>query len=95
MLLVIAAAVVFGGTLAPLIADTLGLGTLSVGPPYFNPSFLVLDAAAAGAAVAWASTPAGGAGAWATPAPLLVHAGRGRGARAAALAFGVYAHGPC
>jgi cytochrome c-type biogenesis protein CcmF len=33
--------VVFGGTLAPLIADTLGLGTLSVGPPYFNPSFLV------------------------------------------------------
>jgi cytochrome c-type biogenesis protein CcmF len=41
LLLVIAAAVVFGGTLAPLIADTLHLGTLSVGPPYFNPSFLV------------------------------------------------------
>jgi len=41
ILLTIAAAVVFGGTLAPLIADTLGLGTLSVGPPYFNPSFLV------------------------------------------------------
>jgi cytochrome c-type biogenesis protein CcmF len=41
ILLVVAAAVVFGGTLAPLIADTLGLGTLSVGPPYFNPSFLV------------------------------------------------------
>ncbi|MGA2564442.1 MAG: heme lyase CcmF/NrfE family subunit, partial [Steroidobacteraceae bacterium] len=40
LLLVIAAAVVFGGTMAPLIADTLGLGTLSVGPPYFNPSFL-------------------------------------------------------
>ena len=36
-----AAAVVLGGTLAPLIADTFGLGTLSVGPPYFNPSFLV------------------------------------------------------
>jgi cytochrome c-type biogenesis protein CcmF len=33
--------VVLGGTLAPLIADTLGLGTLSVGPPYFNPAFLV------------------------------------------------------
>ncbi|MGH8253010.1 MAG: heme lyase CcmF/NrfE family subunit, partial [Steroidobacteraceae bacterium] len=41
ILLVVAAAVVFGGTLAPLIADTLHLGTLSVGPPYFNPSFLV------------------------------------------------------
>jgi cytochrome c-type biogenesis protein CcmF len=41
ILLTIAAAVVFGGTLAPLIADTVGLGTLSVGPPYFNPSFLV------------------------------------------------------
>jgi len=31
--------VVFGGTLAPLIAETLGLPTLSVGTPYFNPSF--------------------------------------------------------
>jgi cytochrome c-type biogenesis protein CcmF len=41
ILLVVAAAVVLGGTLAPLIADTFGLGTLSVGPPYFNPSFLV------------------------------------------------------
>ena len=30
--------VVFAGTLAPLISDTLGLGTVSVGPPYFNPS---------------------------------------------------------
>jgi cytochrome c-type biogenesis protein CcmF len=40
LLLVIAATVVFGGTMAPLIADTLHLGTLSVGPPYFNPSFL-------------------------------------------------------
>ncbi len=27
--------------MAPLIAQTLHLGTLSVGPPYFNPSFLV------------------------------------------------------
>jgi cytochrome c-type biogenesis protein CcmF len=41
ILLTIACAVVFGGTLAPLIADTLKLGALSVGPPYFNPSFLV------------------------------------------------------
>jgi cytochrome c-type biogenesis protein CcmF len=41
ILLVVAATVVLGGTLAPLIADTFGLGTLSVGPPYFNPSFMV------------------------------------------------------
>ena len=41
LLLVVATFVVLGGTLAPMISDTLGLGTLSVGPPYFNPSFLV------------------------------------------------------
>jgi len=41
ILLVVGAATVFGGTMAPLIADTLGLGTLSVGTPYFNPTFLV------------------------------------------------------
>ncbi|MBV9621461.1 MAG: heme lyase CcmF/NrfE family subunit, partial [Gammaproteobacteria bacterium] len=41
VLLVIAAATVFAGTLAPLISDALGLGTLSVGPPYFNPTFLL------------------------------------------------------
>ncbi len=39
ILLVIAAATVLGGTLAPLISDSLGLGTLSVGAPYFNPTF--------------------------------------------------------
>src|SRR5579871_5247736 len=41
VLLVIAAATVFAGTLAPLIADTLRLGALSVGPPYFRPTFLL------------------------------------------------------
>ncbi len=41
VLLVIAATVVFGGTLAPLISDALGLGTLSVGTQYFNPTFLL------------------------------------------------------
>jgi cytochrome c-type biogenesis protein CcmF len=41
VLLVTAAATVFAGTLAPLIADALKLGTLSVGPPYFNPTFLL------------------------------------------------------
>jgi cytochrome c-type biogenesis protein CcmF len=41
ILLVIAAATVLGGTLAPLISDSLGLGTLSVGTPYFNPTFML------------------------------------------------------
>jgi len=41
VLLVIAAGTVFAGTLAPLISDALKLGTLSVGPPYFNPTFLM------------------------------------------------------
>ena len=41
VLLVIAAATVFAGTLAPLVSDALKLGTLSVGAPYFNPTFLL------------------------------------------------------
>src|SRR6185437_10883758 len=41
ILLVIAAATVFAGTMAPLISDALGLGTLSVGGPYFNPTFML------------------------------------------------------
>jgi cytochrome c-type biogenesis protein CcmF len=41
ILLVVATLVVLGGTLAPLIAETLHLGTLSVGPPYFAPAFMV------------------------------------------------------
>src|SRR6202046_3588702 len=41
ILLVTAAATVFAGTMAPLISDSLGLGTLSVGAPYFNPTFLL------------------------------------------------------
>jgi cytochrome c-type biogenesis protein CcmF len=41
ILLVVAAATVFAGTLAPLISDSLGLGTLSVGTPYFNPTFML------------------------------------------------------
>ena len=41
ILLVIAAATVFAGTMAPLISDSLGLGTLSVGAPYFNPTFML------------------------------------------------------
>ena len=41
ILLVVATAVVFGGTMAPFISDLMGLGTLSVGSPYFNPMFLL------------------------------------------------------
>ena len=41
VLLVIAAATVLAGTLAPLISDALKLGTVSVGPPYFNPTFML------------------------------------------------------
>ena len=41
ILLVVAAASVLGGTLAPLIADTFGQPSLSVGPPYFRPTFLL------------------------------------------------------
>jgi len=41
ILLVVACATVLGGTLAPLIADTLGQTALSVGPPYFRPTFLL------------------------------------------------------
>ncbi len=41
ILLVIATGVVFGGTMAPFISDLLGLGTLSVGAPYFNPTFVL------------------------------------------------------
>ncbi|GAC1695961.1 MAG: heme lyase CcmF/NrfE family subunit [Steroidobacteraceae bacterium] len=41
VLLITAATTVFAGTMAPLISDALGLGTMSVGPPYFNPTFLL------------------------------------------------------
>src|SRR5690606_29115589 len=42
VLLVVAAASVMLGTLYPLIIDALGLGKLSVGPPYFEAVFLPL-----------------------------------------------------
>ena len=40
VLLVVALATVLMGTLAPLILDALGLGKISVGPPYFNTVFV-------------------------------------------------------
>ena len=41
VLLVIATGVVLLGTLAPLIVEALGLGEISVGPPYFDLMFLL------------------------------------------------------
>ena len=41
VLLVIATGVVLLGTLAPLIVEALGLGKISVGPPYFELMFLL------------------------------------------------------
>ena len=43
-LLVVAAATVLLGTLYPLMIDALGLGKISVGPPYFNSVFIPLTA---------------------------------------------------
>jgi cytochrome c-type biogenesis protein CcmF len=46
VLLVVAAASVLLGTLYPLIIDSLNLGKISVGPPYFNTVFVPLMAPA-------------------------------------------------
>ena len=42
ILLVVAAATILLGTLYPLILDSLNLGKISVGPPYFNTVFIPL-----------------------------------------------------
>jgi cytochrome c-type biogenesis protein CcmF len=42
VLLIVAAASVLLGTLYPLILDSLGMGKISVGPPYFNSVFVPL-----------------------------------------------------
>ena len=46
LLLTVAAAAVFLGTMYPLVLDTLGLGKISVGPPYFEAVFFPLLAPA-------------------------------------------------
>jgi cytochrome c-type biogenesis protein CcmF len=46
VLMVVAAAAVLLGTLYPLVIDTLGLGKISVGPPYFDAVFYPLMAPA-------------------------------------------------
>ena len=44
VLLVVSAATVLLGTLYPLAIDALGMGKISVGPPYFNAVFIPLTA---------------------------------------------------
>ncbi|MDP6791840.1 MAG: heme lyase CcmF/NrfE family subunit [Arenicellales bacterium] len=44
VLLVVSAATILLGTLYPLVIDALGLGKISVGPPYFNAVFIPLTA---------------------------------------------------
>jgi cytochrome c-type biogenesis protein CcmF len=46
VLLLVAAAAVLLGTVYPLVIDALGMGKLSVGPPYFNAVFVPLMAPA-------------------------------------------------
>ncbi len=46
VMLVVAAAAVLLGTLYPLLLDALGMGKISVGPPYFNAVFVPLMAPA-------------------------------------------------
>ncbi len=58
VLLLVAAAAVLLGTLYPLVLDALGLGKISVGPPYFDAVFVPLMAPAVllagiGPLVAW------------------------------------------
>jgi len=59
--LVVAAAAVLLGTLYPILADALGLGRISVGPPYFNKVFIPLTAplvalVGGAAVIAWKRT---------------------------------------
>jgi len=61
VLLSVAAASVFIGTLYPLFMDALGMGKLSVGPPYFEAVFVPLMALAVlmmglGALARWKQT---------------------------------------
>jgi len=62
VLLVVAAACVLLGTLYPLAIDALGLGKLSVGPPYFNSVFVpvvlpIFLLAAVGPLLRWKESP--------------------------------------
>ena len=41
VLLVVATTLILGGTLYPLVSDVLGLGKVSIGPPWFNVAFAI------------------------------------------------------
>jgi len=61
VILVVACAMVLLGTIYPLIVDALGLGKLSVGPPYFNALFnpmalLLMLALGVGTVTRWRQT---------------------------------------
>ena len=61
VILVVACAMVLLGTIYPLIVDALGLGKLSVGPPYFNALFnpmaiLLMLALGIGSVTRWRQT---------------------------------------
>jgi cytochrome c-type biogenesis protein CcmF len=92
VLLVIAGGTVFVGTLAPLIADSFGLGTLSVGPPYFNPTFMMsmlplLALLAVGIHANWKR------GRLADKQRVLLNTFVAAAVVGCALAFGIYRHG--
>ncbi len=62
LLLVVAAAMILLATLYPLLIDALGMGKISVGPPYFNAMFvpltwLLLVTFALGVRAHWKSSP--------------------------------------
>jgi cytochrome c-type biogenesis protein CcmF len=93
ILLVIAAATVFAGTMAPLISDALGLGTLSVGTPYFNPTFMVsmlplVALVPIGINVAWRH-----GGRFGEKKRLLLLTLAGSAIVACIIVFGIYSHG--
>ncbi len=65
ILLVVATAVVFGGTMAPFIADLCGHERISVGPPYFNLHVPDARCCRCWRWCRWAPSRAGSAGSWA------------------------------
>lgn len=76
VLLIVATGTILLGTLYPLIADALGWGKISVGPPYFNFFFVPLMAALAvlmgiGALVNWKRSKIEVIGRWLTKPAIL------------------------
>ena len=98
LLLSVAAAAVLLGTLYPLVIDALGLGKLSVGPPYFEAVFVPLMAPAlflmgVGPLARWGDAPAASLARRLRVAALAAGAGAAAGAAlvqaSAGFAFGI------